>query len=159
MTTANRMPPRLVSAARYALPVYLVALGLIVFLPAPASGGVTGVLGWMAELIGRLGAPVYETYVVLEFLANIALFVPFGLLVAVVFPRLRPLAITALGFATSVTIELVQILLPTRFPTVSDVIANTLGAAIGCLVVAAVVKRSAARARAGRPTEPVRSPT
>ncbi|MGI9822611.1 VanZ family protein [Agromyces sp. Marseille-Q5079] len=151
----NRMPRRRVSAARIGLVVYLVLLGLIVFLPAPDSGGVSGILGWMAHLVGRLGVPVYEAYVVLEFLANIVLFVPFGVLVPVVFPGLRPWMVVALGLLTSAGIELVQFVLPTRFPTVSDVVANTLGALIGCLWVAAVSRR-AVRARAER--DLVRSP-
>jgi glycopeptide antibiotics resistance protein len=153
------MPQLVVAFARWAFAVYLVALALIVFLPAAQAGRFTGVVGWMALLVARTGIPADAAYVVLEFLANVALFVPFGALAAIALPRLRPMVVVALGFATSVVIELVQFAIPSRFPTVSDVIANTLGAALGCLVVAAVVRRRAARARAAHPTEPVRSPT
>lgn len=47
----------------------------------------------------------------------------------------------AAGGATSILIEVVQIALPTRYPTVSDVIANTLGAAVGVVIVVVVRRR------------------
>ncbi|GAA1838370.1 hypothetical protein GCM10009750_24970 [Agromyces salentinus] len=154
------MPPRVVLAVRWLFAAYLVVLALIVFLPASQAGQVTGVLGWAARVVGDLtDVPVQAAYVVLEFTANIVLFVPFGVLAPLAFPRLRPLAVIALGCATSVVIELVQFTIPSRYPTVSDVIANTLGTVIGYLVVAAVVRRRAARAQVVSRPEPVRSPT
>lgn len=70
-------------------------------------------------------------YVALEFVANIALFVPFGLLIRVAFARLPRWGVAALGFVTTVTIEIVQSAIPGRFSTVSDVVANTLGTLVG----------------------------
>ena len=118
---------RLAVTARVLLPIYLLVVALIVFSPADDSG--TGFLDRLGELLGE------PAYVALEFTANIAMFVPFGVLVRVAFARLPWWAVLLLGFATTVTIELVQTTLPSRYSTLSDVIANTLGTAAGLLVV------------------------
>ncbi|WP_022890748.1 VanZ family protein [Agromyces italicus] len=131
-------------AARCALLPYLVAVGLIVFLPAPEAGRVTGLVAWAADLVATVGVPREPAAVVIEFAANIVLFVPFGALVAVAWRGLPAWAVIALGFSTSLTIELVQLSLPTRFPTVSDVVANTAGAAVGILVVGVLARRRVA---------------
>jgi len=118
---------RLAVTARVLLPIYLLVVAFIVFSPADDSG--TGFLDRLGELLGE------PAYVALEFTANIAMFVPFGVLVRVAFARLPWWAVLLLGFATTVTIELVQTTLPSRYSTLSDVIANTLGTAAGLLVV------------------------
>ncbi|MDR6904794.1 glycopeptide antibiotics resistance protein [Agromyces sp. 3263] len=136
----SRMPRRVEAAARWLFPAYLVVLALIVFLPAREAGRLTGVIGWLAVQVGTLGIPVEPAYVVLEFTANVVLFLPFGALATIASPRLRPMAVIAIGFASSVVIELVQLAIPSRYATVSDVIANTLGTAIGCLITVAVAR-------------------
>jgi len=50
-------------------------------------------------------------------------------------PRWSPWAITGTGAVMSVVIELVQLGIPSRVASVSDVIANTAGTALGCLAV------------------------
>jgi glycopeptide antibiotics resistance protein len=135
-----------VAAARGLFPAYLVVLALVVFLPAAEADRFTGVVGWLALQVGRLGVPVDSAYLVLEFTANIVLFLPFGLLAAIAYPRLRTVAVVALASASSVVIELVQLTIPSRYATVSDVIANTLGAALGSLIVAAFGRSTATSA-------------
>lgn len=126
---------RLRFAARVLLVPYLVTLALIVWLPGEDASQVTGIVGTIAQWVAdSVGVPFDAAYVPLEFLANVALFVPFGLLLAASAPRMSWWGVTLAGCATSVLIEVVQILLPTRFPTLSDVIANTAGAALGWLV-------------------------
>ena len=49
---------------------------------------------------------------------------------------MRVWSATLAGLATSCLIEGVQLFLPTRYSTVSDLIANTTGALIGALIVA-----------------------
>ncbi|HET8895805.1 MAG TPA: VanZ family protein, partial [Protaetiibacter sp.] len=51
---------------------------------------------------------------------------------------MRVWSATLAGLVTSGIIEGVQLFLPTRFATVSDLIANTAGALLGALLVAAV---------------------
>lgn len=126
---------RSTTIARVLLVPYLIALALIVWLPGEDASQVTGIVGTFAEWIsGWFGISFDEAYAPLEFLANIALFVPFGLLLTASAPRMSWWGATLAGCASSVLIEVVQILLPTRFPTLSDVIANTAGAALGWLL-------------------------
>lgn len=126
-------PSALTIAARVLLVPYAIALALIVWLPSSAASRVTGIAFRIAQYVSEhAGISLSTSYTVFEFLANIALFVPFGLLVAAAWPRTNAWWIILLGFSASATIELVQTLLPSRYPTLSDVIANTLGAIIGC---------------------------
>lgn len=73
------------------------------------------------------------------------LFVPLGLLVTIAWPRTRAWVVVLLGLVLSVTIETVQMMLPSRFPTLSDVIANTVGAGVGWLI-ARTIARAVVRA-------------
>ena len=130
-------PTRYAFAARVTLVPYLAMLVWVVFAPAREAGRVTGLVASIAQLLGVVGTPFVPAYVVLEFLANIALFVPLGALLALASARLPGWAIIVTGFASSVVIELVQLALPSRFCTVSDVVANTLGTGLGLLLIAA----------------------
>ena len=141
------MPRQVAAAARWLFPAYLLVLAVVVFLPAAEADRFTGVVGWLALQVGRLGVPVDSAYLVLEFTANVVLFLPFGLLAAMAYPRLRPVAVVVLGSASSVVIELVQLTIPSRYATVSDVIANTIGAALGWLIFAAVSRGTARSAQ------------
>jgi glycopeptide antibiotics resistance protein len=64
---------------------------------------------------------------------NVALFLPFGLLLPLLAPRMdRCWRTVGAGFATSAAIELTQLAFPgLRRPDVNDVLMNTLGAALG----------------------------
>ncbi|WCD92891.1 VanZ family protein [Microbacterium sp. nov. GSS16] len=73
------------------------------------------------------------TSTVFELLVNIVLFVPLGLLTSVGWRCVRPWSMVLLGLAISVTIALVQ-MLPSRLLMISDVIANALATALGCLI-------------------------
>ncbi|GAB3604673.1 hypothetical protein GCM10027413_00820 [Conyzicola nivalis] len=132
MRAAN---PRLALAARILLPVYLAVVFYIVFSPADDTTQATGPFAWVFNNLDDLRDSDPWAYGTLEFTANIAMFVPFGVLVPLAFGRPPWWIILALGFATTLTIELVQQSLPSRYSTVSDVVANTLGTAIGLLLV------------------------
>lgn len=70
-----------------------------------------------------------------ERVLNTLLFVPLGAAVALVLSRrLWPLAALA-GFALSVTVEYAQSSIPGRVPDGADVLWNTVGGAIGVLLV------------------------
>lgn len=120
--------------ARAAYGAYLVVILLITLLPAEQAGQVTGIVSVVAWWIDPL-VPFEVGYVVLEFFANIALFVPFGALLALGWPEQRWWLIGLAGLAVSGVIEAAQLLLPSRFPAVSDLIANTLGALLGGILV------------------------
>ena len=130
--------------------LYLVALVRVTLWPRLGDDDgfdlVRTVLGWINS------AGIALTYSATEFLANIALFVPFGILVSLLWPRRPAWAVIALGLATSIAIELAQLLfLPHRVSDVRDLVANTLGTAVGValLLVVSSRRREPAPAPAG----------
>ena len=121
--------------ARILLVPYAIAVLLITWLPAEEAGKVTGVVATLANVVASWGIPFADAYAVLEFMANIALFVPLGALLSLGWRRMPGWAVITVGCAASVMIELVQLGIPSRYSTLSDVIANTLGTAVGAAVV------------------------
>lgn len=127
-----------------ALAGYLAALIVILGWPTPVDASLDGtlfrVLGWLHGA----GLPGWIGYNQVEFAANIALFVPVGLLVALEL-RSRPWWVAGLaGFGLSVLAELSQSLLrPDRFATVQDVVANTTGALLGAAIAVALGRQQA----------------
>lgn len=87
------------------------------------------VLGWLHAH----GVPEFIGYNFVEFTANIAFFVPLGLLLSIWLRRFWLSCV--LGALASCLIEASQYLfLPNRFATVSDIVANSLGAFIGAVL-------------------------
>ncbi len=114
---------------------YLVSLAFVVFLPAREASTVTGFVGVIAGWLSFLGLPQEAAAIGVEFVANIVLFVPFGVFVRLLKPTLWnwwPLAL--LAAVSSGTIEVVQLLVPGRVTALSDVVANTLGALAGLVI-------------------------
>jgi glycopeptide antibiotics resistance protein len=71
-----------------------------------------------------------------EFAANILLFVPLGVLVAALLGGRRQWWAVPIGAMLSGLIEVAQLLfLPSRVPDGRDVLANTLGTVIGAVIV------------------------
>src|SRR5690606_10629246 len=109
-------PSTFVIAARVLLVPYAIALALIVWLPGDQASRVTGIVFRIARFLSEhFDVSLSTTYTLFEFMANIALFVPFGLLVAAAWPRTNAWWIILLSFATSAAIELVQTMLPSRY--------------------------------------------
>lgn len=81
------------------------------------------------------GCTARETYWLIEFISNVALYLPLGIFAMALFPVLRWWQACAIALAVSATFELLQGLLPGRTASAQDVVANTLGAAIGAGLV------------------------
>lgn len=131
------MPKQPVRALRILYAGYCLVVCGLVFTPTPEVASTS--VHRAHSLAGTLGAPDWLSPSVVEFVANIALFVPMSLLGS----RLRPgwgwLQWTLVGLLASTTIELVQLtLLPARSATVPDVVANTVGAGVGVALARAV---------------------
>lgn len=145
MIPSRRVRQRRTLAVLFLL--YIGMLALVVLWPSPVdenSGGTLRVL--LAKLHG-IGVPGWINYGFVETLANVVMFIPFGLLGAAWLDRERTWLAAVVGMAASCTIEAVQAtLLPNRFATIYDVTANSLGAALGCLAVYAWRTRSTAPA-------------
>ncbi len=135
---ASRAP--LARAARILLVPYSIGVLLLTWLPAADAGKVTGVVAVLAQVLAAWGVPFPVAYTALEFTANIALFVPLGVLLPIAWRGLPTWSVVAVGCAASVMIELVQLTMPSRYSTISDVVANTLGTAVGIGIVRAVSK-------------------
>ena len=117
---------------------YALTLILIAFWPTPVDRPVAAILLRIDEWFPGF-------YRALEFGANIALFVPLGAFLALQLPRGAAWLAVIAGAVVSLSIELLQAaLLPERFPASSDVVANTIGCAVGVLLVAILRWRPAA---------------
>ncbi|KRE21805.1 VanZ family protein [Agromyces sp. Soil535] len=136
----NRRPLRFVALA-YTAVVLWVTVG-----PAPwrttgnqLVGGILNPDAWTAPV-------TWTTGYLSEMAFNVALFIPVGLLAALLIPRRRwPLALLA-GFAFTTLIELVQVPEPDRISDPRDLVMNTSGAVLGVVLVLAarLVRRSVA---------------
>lgn len=141
--TANRRRrnTRLRRTAGWMALAYLAALTLIAFWPTPVDRGLNGSISAVVLWLHANGVPAWLDYESIEFSANIALFVPVGLLVVLLTGIRRWWIGTLIGTLISCAIELGQLVfLPERFATVNDVIANSLGALLGTLIAVFVLR-------------------
>jgi len=117
---------------------YAVVLMLIAFWPVPVDRGASGFMRSIFK-----GVP-WLTYDVIETTANVLLFVPLGVLMALALPLQRGLVVP-LALATTLVIESGQALfLAERTPSLRDIVANVLGAALGLAMVQLIERRVAA---------------
>jgi VanZ family protein len=135
---------RLVAWAGGAL--YLVTLGFIALWPTPVDRAAAGTISKVLATLHAHGVPGWFDYALVEFGANIVLFLPVGLLGVVLLGAARWWAVVLIGCAVSGYIELSQLVfLPSRYATLLDVLANTagtvIGAMLGTLLLAIVTSR------------------
>jgi len=137
---------------------YLVVVGWVTLGPTPwrtrpALGDydVLSVSTWLDPATWtRVSSP--------EFVANILLFIPLGLLLRLAVPRATWFGAAFLGVTVSIAIEVLQVWTP-RVSDPRDIVSNGLGALIGALIAA--IGAAIGRATRRRPTsrardEPVR---
>ena len=118
-------------AWRWVLAGFLAVLALVGFWPSPVDKPVQGEIAGFLFLIHSLGVPGWIGYGSVEASANVALFIPLGVLAALAFPGKPWWQIGALGLLVSGFMELGQLLfLHSRFPSPLDLATNT----AGCLV-------------------------
>jgi len=113
-----------------ALAVYLVVVGLITLTPS-SPGPTRGFAYWVITALQRVIPLSWSQW---EFLLNVALFVPVGLLIALLLgPRLFWIA-ALMALAISCSIESLQFVIPNRVPDARDLLSNGLGGLIGTLL-------------------------
>ena len=118
---------------RILLVIYAVALLLVAFWPTPVDAALAP---WLHGWIARINQPWFD-YGLIEAAANVALFVPLGLLVTLLLPARLWWLVPLACLAVSALIEGGQgLLLPDRFPSLQDVVANTMGGVIGVTLAA-----------------------
>ena len=116
------------------LVAYVAVVGFIVFWPTAeiATESVVGI--W--SVLHDLGAPAWIGPRDVEFATNVMLFVPLSFLGSTFKPRWGWGQWLMVGLAGTMTIELSQMFfLPGRYPRISDVVSDTLGALLGYLLV------------------------
>jgi glycopeptide antibiotics resistance protein len=128
----RRSVPFAVLTAAYLAVVGLITLGPTLWRTRPALGDydVLSVSTWLDPATWSRGISI-------EFVANILLFVPLGLLLRLAVPRATWMGAVLLGGAVSVAIEVLQVFGP-RISDPRDVVANTLGALVGALLGALI---------------------
>ncbi len=128
------------TAARIVLTVltagYLLAVAWLTLRTRPygdvIAGGLDRLLAWLAAH----GSTAWITFDRVEFAANVAMFVPLGILAVLWFGVRGWWSAPVIGLAVSAAIELTQAaLLPDRVADVRDVVANTSGAVVGMLLM------------------------
>lgn len=138
------------------LVLYGAALAFIAFWPVPVDREATGLLRALARALPLL------TYNRVEFAANVVLFVPFGILLALAMPRQRVFVVPLALLVTGVIEASQALFLDERTATFRDIVANTAGATVGLMIVliaermasgAVVVPDRAARAGDGEGVE------
>ncbi len=135
--------------ARAALVAYLLVPALLTLGPTPVAElqTFTATLQRVAAVLtsGRADVSVREA----EALANLVLFLPLGLLLALSWPRAYLSLLLVVAGAGSLAVELTQYaVLPDRVPALLDVAMNTAGAAAG-LVMGSDGRRLLRRDRPG----------
>ena len=128
---------------------YLGLVGFVTLAPMPESGR-DSIIWRIVDVFDRFAATRWLDYWTVEFLANVAMFVPLGLFLVLLLGRGRWWLAILLGFALTVVIEVVQQSLPTRVSDLRDIVANSVGAAIGVLLALVLTAAKARRLRAQR---------
>jgi glycopeptide antibiotics resistance protein len=127
--------------------LYLGVVGFITLGPQPLDEGTDSLVWRLLRFFGRFESLQWLTYSVLEFLANVAMFVPVGLFFLLLLGRRRWWFAIVLGIVLTCGIEFAQMFLPSRVSDPRDIVANSVGAFIG-VIVALVVTWPAAIRRA-----------
>lgn len=149
--------------------IYAMALWTYTIAPFPSAGELScdigaqfmpfasaGVIDWSLGLVGVLSDRMLR-----QVLLNVVLFIPLGAFVRYLL-GVRARTVVLIGFATSLLIELTQLTgvwgiypCPYRLFDVDDLIANTLGAAIGVFVAPTLRKVPGQHDRPSRRPAPV----
>lgn len=121
---------------RWALIPCLVSLAVVAYWPNPVDRPVEGDLAKVLRFLHTHGVPAWVNYKFVEAAANVALFLPFGVIANLAYRDRRWWQIGALGMAVSGCMELGQLLfLNNRFASLQDVAVNTAGAVMGALLI------------------------
>lgn len=110
--------------------VLLIYCATVIFRPSVDVFGYNFIPFWSYEAIEN-----GKKNLLAENIMNVVVFVPVGLLLSCVSRRLKWWMVLLIGFGISLSIESLQFLLKRGFSEADDVIHNTLGCAIGIMIV------------------------
>lgn len=127
--------------------VYLLGVALLTLSPAPDSRPPV-----VSAMLGRLRSfepTSWVTQDVVQFLANIVLFIPIGLMFLLMLGGHRWFFVSVLGVVLSCWIELGQAaLVPSRDASPEDILANLVGTVVGVIVASVALSLGSRRMRA-----------
>lgn len=113
--------------------IYMLLVALIVLWPVHVDDNAAG--GLLHDLLTRGHTegwlPLWFNYGLVEWLSNLVMFVPGGLLLGLLLARPLRTWVPLAGLCTSLGIETIQHLMPGRTSSALDVLANFLGALLG----------------------------
>ena len=130
--------------------LYLTVVGFITLSPQTDASGFNSLVFRALAVFARFDATQWITYQRLEFLANVAMFIPIGIFFLLLFGRFWWFASVLAGVALTCGIEFAQRFIPGRVSDVSDLIANSTGTVIGVLFALIVTTPAAIRLRRQR---------
>jgi glycopeptide antibiotics resistance protein len=136
---------------------YLVLVGWITLGPQPLDERGLSILRGILAVLAASDVTRWVTYDVVEFSANVAMFVPVGVLFLLLAGRRRWWLALGGGIAVSCAIEFAQLFLPGRFSDVRDILANSLGTLLGVLAAVLFLARLARRMLARSTQQPAGS--
>ena len=128
--------------------VYLAALATLTLTASPIGDRAFSLLGRLVAILQGHPRTDWVGYSLVEFVANIVVFVPLGLLVALIVGRRHWLMVIMTGLLASCWIELAQgIWIGDRVADARDIASNTLGTALGVVIALLVTWPAAHRDR------------
>lgn len=114
--------------------LYLGAVAFVTLGPQPLDEGTDSLVWRLLGFFSRHRLLEWINYSTLEFLANVAMFVPVGLFFLLLLGRRRWWLAIVLGVALTCSIEFAQIFIPGRVSDYRDVVSNSVGATAGVIV-------------------------
>ncbi|MET0479970.1 MAG: VanZ family protein [Mycetocola sp.] len=124
------------------LGVMLIGGALVILWPTPVDRVLSGSLHSFLDRLRAAGLPDLFRYGVVEFGANVLLFVPLGFALALLLPRGRRWIAAFLCVAGSFAAEFAQLALrPERVADPTDVLANSIGGVLGTFLAVALQYR------------------
>ncbi len=112
---------------------YLGVVAGLTLSPMPENGR-DSIIWRLVKLFERFPETLWLDFTTVEFLANVAMFVPLGLFLVLLLGRGRWWLAILFGVGLTITIEFVQQFLPSRVSDPRDLVANSIGVTLGVLV-------------------------
>lgn len=125
---------------------YLALVGWLTLTPQSTVVN-NGILWRISDFLDRFEAFDWVTFPMIEFTANIALFVPVGLFLVLLLGRRQWWLAIIAGAVMTVAIELAQRDIAGRVSDPRDLVANTLGTVVGTLLALVLTAAKARRIR------------
>lgn len=126
---------------------YLAVVAWITLGPQPLDGQGRGLLLRVIRRVNGIDGFEWVTYNLVEFTANVLMFVPIGLMLVLLLGRRQWWLAVLLGIALTIGIETTQLFLRDRVADPRDLLANTMGAVAGVFAALIVTWPKAHRMR------------